>query len=235
MSTTDISPYIFYRELFESFVANVSEERHVSTQEITQKIKKFFRVTYSNTHQVLCGYRDPEGRATSEYIADILVTTFDPKKMVLPADGGNEASTRLQIASRPMRVFLAVESELGGVSASSALGVMRNVVEDYLKLMLIRTKYRVMVFTSLPYQNETHHVESRVNQLRELYQRAGCTDSGVLLIHLLGAPRASSSQVQTSIRRASIRGFLISGNGDHWQELDTPSLLEKQAQNAELV
>ncbi|MGE8452951.1 MAG: hypothetical protein ACN6OP_20495 [Pseudomonadales bacterium] len=216
-------------------MANVSEERHVSTQEITQKIKSFFRATYSNTHQVLCGYRDPEGRATSEYIADVLVTTFDPKKVVTPASAGKEASTRLHIPSSPMRVFLAVESELGGVSASSALGVMRNVVEDYLKLMLIRTKYRVMVFTSLPYRNELHHVESRVNQLRELYHQAGCNDSGVLLIHLLGAPRTSSSQVQTSIRRTSIRGFLISGNGDHWQEFDTPSLVEKQRQEAELV
>lgn len=95
---------------------------------------------------------------------------------------------------------------------------MKNVVEDYLKLLVVRAKYRVMIFTSLPYANEVDHVENRVEMLRDLYSRAADLDSGVLLIHLNGSqPR--STQVQVSLASGSMRGFVVPSDGLVVEEL----------------
>ena len=124
----------------------------------------------------------------------------------------------LELSSDNISVFLAVESELGGTGASSAYGVMKNVVEDYLKLLIIRCAYRVMVFTSLPYSGEGDHVANRAETLRELYSRSPGIDGGALLVHLKGS-KPKSTQVQAQVAADAIRGFVISTDGKSVNEI----------------
>lgn len=201
-------PKTFYESLFESFCAAVASPDVVKTSEITKRIKSFFRQHFQAPHVVLCSHE-----AGNEYMVDVLVTSFDPKRMI---DKGS-----FEVIPGKIGAFLAMESELGGVSASSAFGVMRNVVEDFLKLLLVRAEHRVMIFTSIPYSGETQHVERRVEVLRGLYSRSPGLDSGVLLIHLPGTqPR--STQVQASIFPNVMRGFVVSPDGSSATEINGP-------------
>lgn len=198
-------PESFYRQLYFDLRRFLLREKPIATKAITDAIKNFFRLRYEADHTVLCSHS-----ISSEYLTDVLVTTFNPKSVV--------AKKTLQVGVDEIKALLAVESELGGVSASSAYGVMKNVVEDFLKLLLVRSAYRVMVFTSLPYSNETHSIENRLQTLRTLYSRTPGVAGGILLVHLSGSqPR--STQVQAHVTAESIRGFLISSNGNSVSEV----------------
>ncbi|MCV2351992.1 hypothetical protein [Paucibacter sp. Y2R2-4] len=197
----------FYRDIFQEFRFFLLLENPKSTREITVSIKEFFKKQYSDKYTVLCSHD-----SGSEFLLDIMVAAFDPKSII-------EKNT-LNVSSAEFSVFVGVESELGGVGASSPYGVMKNVVEDYLKLLLVNVRHRVMVFTSLPYQGEDNHVESRVETLRLIYERTAVASGGVLLIHLVGSqPR--STQVQAQVSAASIRGFIISQDGKSVVELSS--------------
>lgn len=198
---------LLYEKLFAALCHHMTNEPPEQTSELTREIKRFFRHHFPLPNHVHCGHE-----RGSEYMTDVLVTSFDPKRLL-------ERRT-LKIVPSSIDAYLAVESELGGVSASSAYGVMKNVVEDYVKLLLIRAKYRVMIFTSLPYAKEQNHVENRVEILRDLYRRAPELTSGVLLIHLEGTqPR--STQVQASFGAGKARGFVVSEDGLSVKELRT--------------
>ncbi|MGM0521565.1 MAG: hypothetical protein ACQEQ6_05705 [Pseudomonadota bacterium] len=87
---------------------------------------------------------------------------------------------------------------------------MKNVAEDFLKLLIINARFRVMVFTSLPYRHERDQdfVASRVQTLRDIYNRALPHSEGMLLVHMRGSqPR--SRQVQANVDANSIRGFVF--------------------------
>lgn len=197
-----------YASLFFDLRSHLLFKSPSSTSDITKEIKEFFRTKFSSTYNVLCSHTQG-----NEYLADVLVTTFNPKAII--------QKRTLQIIPSAVSLILAVESELGGVSASSAYGVMKNVVEDYLKLLVLRCQYRVMIFTSLPYANEDDHVLNRIEVLRALYQRTPSLNSGVLLVHLAGS-QPISSQVQALINDQSIRGFEVSADGLSVKEINLP-------------
>lgn len=196
-----------YEDLFVALCRHMADERPERTGDITREIKRFFRQHYQFPHHVHCFHE-----SGSEYMTDVLVTSFDPKRLV--------EDRTLKIVPSSLDAYLAVESELGGVGASSAYGVMKNVVEDYVKLLLMRATYRIMIFTSLPYSKEQDHVANRVETLRGLYCRAPDLMSGVLLVHLEGSqPR--STQVQASFGTGKARGFVISEDGLSIKQLGT--------------
>ena len=197
-----------YEKLFHAFCAHMALDTPQATKDITRSIKRMFRDYFAPPYTVLCGHEKG-----SEYMADVLVTSFDPKNLIQPGS--------LAIVPESIGVHLAVESELGGKSASSAYGVMKNVVEDYVKLLVLQAEFRVMIFTSLPYRHEQDHLRNRVDTLRQLYLRTPGAASGVLLIHLQGA-QVRSTQVQASTAPHHIRGFVISDDGTAVHELPSP-------------
>lgn len=200
----------FYVRLFERFTEQLLRVSPVETRAITESIKHFFAECFSHKYAVhLSG---PKMRG--EFLTDVLVTTFPPKN-VLSQD------RKFTCTVPEFRAILAVESEIGGPSASSAGPLMANVVEDYLKLLFIRSRFRVMVFTSLAYEEEDgDHVLNRVQTMREIYSRTEKITGGVLLIHLTGANnRGTSGQVKVDIRPGNIRGFIISPDGESVVEI----------------
>lgn len=195
-----------YASLFSELRSHLLSSAPSATIDITKEIKEFFREKFASSHNVQCSRNE-----SCEYLTDVLVTTFNPKAVV-------EKRT-LEVIPSEICVVLAVESELGGVGASSAYGVMKNVVEDYLKILVVRCQYRVMIFTSLPYAGEFEHVHKRVEVLRSLYQRTPGLSSGVLLVHLNGS-QPVSTQVQAFVNAQSIRGFEVSSDGLSVQEIN---------------
>lgn len=194
-----------YERIYTRLRMHLSTQTSTDTREITTSIKSFFRLEYQPPWEVLCS-----GDASSEYMVDVLVTSFRPIDVI--------AKRTLNVQAHKFEVPLAVESELGGISASSAFGVMRNAVEDFIKLLLISAQGRVMIMTSLAYKGEKKHVEARVETLRKVYEKFPSVNSGALIVHFDGWQPASS-QVKVKVTADSIRGFLISGDGRLVKEL----------------
>lgn len=202
-------PGAFYPAVFERFEKFILQESPVNTADITRVVKLFFFNYFAPKYDVLYS-----GENNAEYLADVMVTTFRPKDVI-------SRDKNLTCEAREFRAVLAVESELGGVGASSPWPLMRNVIEDYLKLLFIRCKYRVMIFTSLPYVVESgDYVKSRANTMREIYSLTDGVTGGALLIHLAGANnRGTSAQVKVTILPGTIRGFVISEDGSTIDEI----------------
>jgi hypothetical protein len=195
---------LIYEDLCKELKQYLLSHGPTRTSEITRAVKAFFRERFSGEYRVLCS-----GVGTNEYLADVLIASFDPKNII-------EKGT-LIIVPEKFNVFLAIESELGGVSGSSAYGVMKNVVEDFSKLLMIQAEHRMMVMTSLSYTHESDHVLARVETLRQMYCRATNLTSGVLVLHLEGSQ--TKTQVQALVHPESMRGFEISADGEHVREL----------------
>ena len=174
------------------------------TKEITKKIKEYFQTTYNSLY-VLPSANHPE------FLLDILITDFIPTE-ILKKDG------QLTVREEPLSVFIAVESELGGSGGSSAYGIMKNAAEDFIKLLIVKSKYKIFFFTSLPYKDESDHILTRVAKLADLCTKSGPTPEGVLVIHLDGS-QPNSTQVQATISTDAIRGFFISQDGGHFGEI----------------
>lgn len=188
-----------YQNLYLDLKTHLLQQKPSTTRDTTKSIKEFFNIQFGSDYQVMCSR---EG--SSEYLIDLVVLDFQPKAVIRPRT--------LDLLPSSISAFMAVESELGGTGASSAYGVMKNVVEDYLKLLLIQSRYKVMIFTSLPYAKEAHHVAKRVETLRELYKRTPGLTSGMLLVHIEGR-RTNSTQVQVSVKERTLSGYVISNDG----------------------
>jgi hypothetical protein len=196
-----------YGELFRDCRTYLIGRAPVSTNEITASIKQYFYDKYSSAYTVLFT-RDYQ----KEFVLDLVVTNFDPRQKM-------QGEMR-QPAINSAKIYLAVESELGGTGGSSPSGVMNNVIEDFFKLTFINADYRILFFTSLPYADESDHVLNRAETLRQLYSIGPMNSHGICLFHLLGAqPRPG--QVQVSISRSNIRGFIISADGLTCAEIAT--------------
>ncbi|RUR67519.1 hypothetical protein EJP67_10680 [Variovorax guangxiensis] len=195
-----------YKHIYSGLRAHLITEGAQDTKEITASIKLFFCQKYNIDYKILCS-----GGTHSEYMVDVLVTSFNPKQIF--------QQKTLDLVPETFRTHLAVESELGGTGASSPYGVMKNVGEDFVKLLLVRADRRVMIMTSLPYAHEAEeHVERRVESLRQLYGHFPTLSSGVLVVHIEGG-QPKSTQVQVKIGESTIRGFLIPENGKSVHEL----------------
>ncbi|MNJ28865.1 hypothetical protein D3C77_234160 [compost metagenome] len=188
-----------YQELYLEFRDYLLKQCMASTKELTQAIKSFFILKYNISHKVMCSHAE-----SSEYLTDLLILNFRPKEVI--------SRYTLEVLPPAINALMAVESELGGSSASSAYGVMKNVAEDFIKLLLIQCEHRVMIFTSLPYTGEINHIEKRAKILQTLYQRTPGLSSGVLLIHIEGR-QVNSTQVQAIISENTFTGFLIAKDG----------------------
>lgn len=187
---------IDYSIVFSRITDLLTSVNPAATNDITHCIKDFFHHEYKN-HEVHSSY------GSSEYLLDILVSNFKPLE-VLSKD------KKLTLSVKPIEIYIAVESELGGEGASSAYGVHKNAVYDFIKLLSVQAKYKIMLFTSLPYANECNHVINRVESLRDVYSNSYMNPEGVLLIHLPGS-QPNSAQVQANV--TGMTGYTISGDG----------------------
>ncbi len=66
-----------YDEIFQEMHDYLLQEAPKSTQEITKSIKGFFQHKFSEKYSVLCTQT-----AGSEFLLDVMVTTFDPKSII---------------------------------------------------------------------------------------------------------------------------------------------------------
>lgn len=187
-----------YEDIYSNFKCCLLTHKPNETALITRTIKRFFSCFFMK-YEVL-----PSANV-SEYLLDIMVTDYRPLEFLKKG-----TMIREQVDYKPL---LAVESELGGDSANSSVSVMRNAVEDFVKLLLVSSQYKVLVFTSLPSseesQNDEKYISERVKLLKEIHQNSPAKYIDILLIHIKGEQENGKGQVKVSISDDSISGYVI--------------------------
>lgn len=186
---------IVYSDLFTKFRDEVASDVEEKTADITKKIKGFFASTFSN-------FFVAPANSEKEFLVDVFVSTRNPRKL-------HEESP----VSKDFRVILIVESELGGEGAGAQGWLKRNVLEDFAKLLVIDSEYKILVFTSLPYANEGDYIHKRVTEIDSVYRDAGCPGN-ILLIHLHSATQKTSNGNPTnpkvSLKRETMSAYVLS-------------------------
>ncbi|MHB8136640.1 MAG: hypothetical protein ACYDH1_20705 [Anaerolineaceae bacterium] len=194
-----------YVELFNKFRTSLLAAAPSTKNQITKAVKDYFLSEFGQSYTVL-----HSGGANHEFLTDVFISGFDPQKIV--------ENKTLSIIPGSFQIYMAVESELGGSGGSSPYGVMKNVIQDFIKLLSITSQHKVMVYTSLPYSQEVDHIINRANTLKEIYSRFQPNEAEILLVHLLGT-QPISSQVQAVVDAGSISGFYIASHGSQCVEI----------------
>ena len=203
---------IYYSDILNEFVNNISV-KDATTPNITGAINKYFLDKYNKQYKVLFSRKDNETES-KEYLTDIMITNFKPLEIM------ETKNRKILLKDINPEIYLAIETELGGSGGTSAFGVHKNVIEDYLKLLLIKSKSKIMVFTSLPYKKEEKHIYNRVSIMNELYQRTKkITDAGMLLIHIEGYQDSYGNQVKLSTEKNNFQGFYLCPTSSNYYEL----------------
>ncbi|MBI5993066.1 hypothetical protein ACV30Q_15315 [Clostridium perfringens] len=173
-----------YKKYFEELKKELKGLK--KTNEVTNKIKEYTKNFESNKDKIVL-YSNNGG----EFLYDISVLTFNPNNII---KGENKKIT-INDRSLKYNSFLLVESELGGESASSALGVFRNVVKDFLKLIIGNSRYKVMIMAISAYKDEVDYIKNRLEVLSELYERSEC-NSDILIIAIEGYHKDGRGQIK---------------------------------------
>lgn len=197
---------INYEELFKDFKEKVATDEDLSANNITKKITGYFAQKYSN--QVVLYSEKTINK--SEYLTDVLVTNFEPKNIA------SKKQNQFHVPATKINALLAVESELGGEGGTSAGPVLKNVIEDFVKLLLLKCKYKILIFSSVPLKDEEEYLTNRVKILMEVKNNTDSSEEEILLIHLFGNMHKSDSdnprQINVSLKSSGIKGFLLKAN-----------------------
>lgn len=181
---------INYQELFTKFRTQIASDIDTKTPDITNKIKEFFQGEFSK-------YFIAPGDGAAEFLVDVFVSTRNPRAC----------------SEEELKVILAVGSELGGAGGGSQGYLQKNVLEDFAKLLVIQSEYKILIFTSLPYANESNHLENRVCEIDQAYRSAG-SPGNILLIHLQAeaqkTERGNPTNPKVSLKHGGISAWLLS-------------------------
>lgn len=199
-----------YSEIFNGIVDALVGFNFDNTNEVTRKIKKYFHATYeTDTHKVLSSYKETNSK-NKEFLLDVLVTNFKPLEVI------SSNGRKLKLVNTSPTVHLAVESELGGVSASGPLNVQRNAIEDFIKLTLINSEYKVMIYTSMRYkgEDEASYLKDRCDDFSNIYQSSTTNEHGLLLIHIKSSGE-SGRQVRVDLsEKENFTAYILNQDGE---------------------
>ena len=94
----------------------------------------------------------------------------------------------------PFKAILAVESEIGRKGGGSQGQLLKNVIEDFAKLLVLQSEYKVLIFTSIPYvHDKKNYIEERLmGEFNKVYENAGHSGD-ILLIHLYSISKKSKN------------------------------------------
>ena len=163
------------------------------TGKITNAIKEYTEKYIKDTERNKIVLSNRNG---GEFLYDVSVVNFNPKQFIKKRGKSIVIDNEETIYSS----FLLLESELGGPRGSSAIGVFRNVVEDFLKLIIGNSKYKIMIMAVSKYKGEENFVKNRIDILREIYLKSEC-NSDILIIAIEGYHKRDKTQIKLDTKK----------------------------------
>ncbi len=180
-----------YNEIFQDLKIRLTKLSSplVHTPDFTGAIVNYFKDKFSS-HVVLSHV------GKHEYLYDICVMDFHPLDIYK-----NDKDS--------YKVYLVVESELGGTSATSAKLVEKNVIEDFFKILQANAENKIFIGIYSGNQNESGVLENRIRKMFEISQKTD-NQTQILVVLIEGVHSGDSRHRQVKIKNPlNINGFII--------------------------
>jgi len=181
-----------YQEIFNELVELLVGANTSDTTDITHLIKQFFGDKYSQ-HYVA-------GPNNKEFLFDVTVMSCDP---LLAYKNENDE----------YKIYLAVESELGGESASSSKYVERNTIEDFMKLIFSIADRKVMIaaYSIDSGYDEENVLASKIQKLKSINDKSR-NETDILVIFIKGDHSIGNSRQVKIVTPMNISGYILKHN-----------------------
>lgn len=174
--------FLDYDKYFDGFKKEL--ENLKDTTQITNRIKLYTKKFFEKDTDKKVFYSDSN---TKEFMYDISVLTFDPINII-------EKTTVLNQNINKFKAFLLLESELGGTSASGPKDVFKNSMQDFSKLLIGNSPYKIMIMGLSPYSDEKgNFIENRIKIIEQVYKSSDC-NSNIGLIIIYGNHKGETSR-----------------------------------------
>lgn len=165
-----------YKQIFFNFInymnhmkEHLCENNACDTTKTTDAIKTFFYERYSKKFEVF------SSKSKGEFLYDISVMNCKPKEILKEIlDEENEKPNP--------EIILSIESELGGSGANYKKGLLKNLSEDYFKILHSSSDYRIFIGIHDPKDED---INKRANLFYRAYKNSFQKKS-ILLILIYG-------------------------------------------------
>jgi hypothetical protein len=145
---------VVYQDIYNELSNKLIGSETNDTSLITKTIKNYFSDKFSQYYVAGTDSRP-------EYMLDITVMTCNPLEI-------------FQNNKEEYKIILAVESELGGNTASSPKNVEKNVIEDYFKILSVISDYKIIIgIYSIPSSdNNTDILKSNIMKIQNINKKS---------------------------------------------------------------
>ena len=195
-----------YKEIFIDFInymnhmkEHLCENNACDTTKTTDAIKTFFYERYSKKFEVF------SSKNKGEFLYDISVMNCKPKEIL---DEENEKPNP--------EIILSIESELGGSGANYKKGLLKNLSEDYFKILHSSSDYRIFIGIHDP---KDENINERANLFYRAYKNSD-QEKSILLILIYGIRNKEIKNKQIQIDpNLKFEGYVLTE--DQMEKLDT--------------
>ena len=192
-----------YKKIFIDFIKYMKddfcENNACDTKKTTDAIETFFYERYSKKFEVF------SSKSKGEFLYDISVMNCKPKEIL---DEENETLNP--------KIILSIESELGGSGANYKKGLLKNLSEDYFKILHSSSDYRIFIGIHDPKDED---INERANLFYRAYKNSFQKKS-ILLILIYGIRNKEIKNKQIQIDpNLKFEGYVLTK--DQMEKLDT--------------
>ena len=199
-----------YKQIFFDFINYMNSMKKVfcennacDTKKTTDAIKTFFYERYSKKFEVF------SSKSKGEFLYDISVMNCKPKEILKEIlDEENEKLNP--------KIILSIESELGGSGANYKKGLLKNLSEDYFKILHSASDYRIFIGIHDPNDED---INKRANLFYRAYKNSS-QEKSILLILIYGIRNKEIKNKQIQIDpNLKFEGYVLTE--DQMEKLDT--------------
>ena len=192
-----------YKKIFIDFIKYMKddfcENNACDTEKTTDAIETFFYERYSKKFEVF------SSKSKGEFLYDISVMNCKPKEIL---DEENETLNP--------KIILSIESELGGSGANYKKGLLKNLSEDYFKILHSSSDYRIFIGIHDPKDED---INERANLFYRAYKNSS-QEKSILLILIYGIRNKEIKNKQIQIDpNLKFEGYVLTK--DQMEKLDT--------------
>ena len=195
-----------YKQIFFDFINYMNhmkkdfcENNACDTKKTTDAIKTFFYERYSKKFEVF------SSKSKGEFLYDVSVMNCKPKEIL------DEENEKLN-----PKIILSIESELGGSGANYKKGLLKNLSEDYFKILHSASDYRIFIGIHDPKDED---INERANLFYRAYKNSS-QEKSILLILIYGIRNKEIKNKQIQIDpNLKFEGYVLTE--DQMEKLDT--------------
>jgi len=181
-----------YNDVYLCLAKTLTELDSVETREITPAIKTFFEQRYAPLY--VAG-----ANGCKEFLFDLAVLSCDPRALYL----NDQPEHKLHVA---------IESELGGTSASASKAALHNVIVDFIKLLYANAEQKILIAAYSIAHKYAHDPDGEfrkiIARLEDINNKSN-NDTPILCVFVRGDHTSGNSRQLKICRPIHTRGVIL--------------------------